>query len=1033
MKLSRFATEHRTSILFATVALSLIGSLVVGTFPVSILPDMVFPRIVMIAHVGNSPSRMVEASITRPLEQAVASVIGVQRIRSRTMRGGCSMSVDFGWNTDMFQALQLVSNRISEIRGELPPGTQISIHRMNPTLFPILGLSLQSKNLSQSQLYDLAEYTLRPRLARVPGVGRVEVQGGRIREYEVAADPQKLAAYHLTLQDVIGALQRTNIVRSVGIMNRRFQQFQVVTSGYTTNPSDLGKMVVASHNSVPITVNDVARVHASVEDTTSIVTANGSPAVLINIIRQPNANTVTVVNAVRREMKDLQPLMPQGTDVGTFYDQSILINQAIQNVRDSVLLGGLLAVFVLMLFLGNLRATAVTATVIPVTMLITFLLMRALGQTLNLMTLGALAVGIGLVIDDAIVVVENVVRHLSHGESPRESVVTAASEIAPPMVSATLTTVVVFLPLILVAGVTGAFFTALAITLTIAVLVSLLLALLVAPSLCAAFLRVKPGTPEHSLLFERLIEIYERIAKYTIKRLWISIAAAFAVFAAIFWIGTRLGTGFMPNMDEGAFILDYWTPTGTSLPESNRILMQIEQILRNTPEVKSFSRRTGAELGFALTPPNKGDFAVMLRTHRHRSIDTIINSLRKKIEGSVPGVKIDFNEVLQDLIGDLSGAPAPIEIKIFGSNLAELKPVAEQVSLRLASVKGVVDVNNGIINSPPELVIHPIARMAGRVGFTPHNIASQANAAIFGDVATYLNRHDRLVAVRVRYPQKYRSDESAIQQMMIQSPNGVTIPLGTVASVTSTHGNSEITRENQRLMLDVTARLSGSRDLGSVMAGIRSFMNKMTLPPGVSYKLGGLYQSQKQSFHSLLIVLGLAILLVFVVMIMKFESFTAPLVILIAMPLPLLGSVFGLYVTGIPFNVSSFMGTIMLVGLVVKNGIILLDYARRTEADGFSPEEAVAQAGRVRLRPIIMTTLAAMLGLLPLALGIGAGSQMQQPLAIAVIGGLSITDFFTMLVIPSFYVGLRRFQRRVLAAAQQNAIRAEGLLEEAAE
>ncbi len=1014
MNLSRFATEHRTSILFATIALSLLGALIVGTFPVSILPDMVFPRIVMIAHVGNSPSRMVEASITRPLEQAVASVIGVQRIRSRTMRGGCEISVDFGWNTDMFQALQLVSNRISEIRSSLPAGTQISIHRMNPTLFPILGLSLHSKHLSQSQLYDLAEYTLRPRLARVPGVGRVEVQGGRIREYKATADPQKLAAYRLTLQNVIDALHRTNVVRSVGIMNRRFQQFQVVTSGYTTDPAELGKVVVASHNGVPITVNDVARVHADVEDTTSIVTANGSQAVLLNIIRQPNANTVTVVNAVRREMQNLQPLMPQGTQVGTFYDQSILIKQAIQNVRDSVLLGGLLAVFVLMLFLGNLRATAVTATVIPVTMLITFLLMRALGQTLNLMTLGALAVGIGLVIDDAIVVVENVVRHLSHGETPRESVVTAASEIAPPMVSATLTTVVVFLPLILVAGVTGAFFTALAITLTVAVLASLVLALLVTPSLCAAFLRVKPGTPEHSPQFERLINLYERVAKFVVKRLWISITLSLAVFAATIWIGTHLGTGFMPNMDEGSFILDYWTPTGTSLPESNRILIQIENILHNTPEVKAFSRRTGAELGFALTPPNKGDFTVMLHTRRNRNIDTIMNSLRAKIESSVPGVKIDFIEVLQDLIGDLSGAPAPIEVKIFGSNLAELKPVAEQVSRRLATANGVVDVNNGIINSPPELVIHPDARMAGRLGLTPHNVASQANAAIFGDVATYLNRHDRLVAVRVRYPLKYRSDESNIQQMMLQSPAGVSVPLGTVATVTPVLGNSEITRENQRLMLDVTARLSGSRDLGSVMAHIRRVMDKMSLPPAISYKLGGLYQSQKQSFHSLLIVLALAILLVFVVMIMKFESFTAPLVILFAMPLPLLGSVLGLYITGIPFNVSSFMGTIMLAGLVVKNGIILLDYARRAEADGFSPEEAVAQSGRVRLRPIIMTTLAAMFGLLPLALGIGAGSQMQQPLAIAVIGGLSITDFFTLLVIPSFYVGLRRFQRSLI-------------------
>src|SRR5712691_7182434 len=609
MSLSQFATHHIKAILFVTVVLCAIGAWLIGSFPVAILPEVTFPRLVVIAESGDRPARMMMAGVTRPIEEAIATVAGVTRMRSKTQRGATQISVDFTWGTDMLTALQLVNTKVNEARPQLPPDTDISVERMNPTVFPILGLSLQAKGRSQSDLWTLATYTLRPLLARVPGVARVVVQGGQVPEIAVTIDPQRLAAYRLSLPDVEQALTQTNVVRAVGRMDRQFQQYQVLVSGETTAPEQLANLVVVQRGGVPIYLRQLAGIGPAVQDRTTMVTADGAEAVLINIVRQPDANTVAVVDGVRRELARVQPTLPRGTQIGLFYDQSVLIGEAVGSVRDAVLIGAVLAVVVLLLFLGNVRATLVTAAIIPATVLITFLLMRLSGLTLNLMTLGALAVGTGLVIDDAIVVVENVFRHLASGGARDQVVQQASAEIAAPMISSTLTTVVVFLPLVLVAGVAGAFFTALAVTLTIALMVSLGLALLVSPSLCAAFLRVRPGAREHGRLFDRVIRLYERLLRFGLRQRWIMPAATVVIVGLTLFFASRLGTGFMPTMDEGAFVLDYLTPAGTSLAESDRLLRKIEAILRETPEVAAYSRRTGTELGFAITEPNSGDFA----------------------------------------------------------------------------------------------------------------------------------------------------------------------------------------------------------------------------------------------------------------------------------------------------------------------------------------------------------------------------------------------------------------------------------------
>jgi len=1006
LSLSAFATRHIKPILFTIVVLCLMGVVAYQTFPVSILPDVTFPRVVVIADAGDRPTKMVESGITRPLEESIATVPNVKRIVSRTKRGDTEISIDFNWGTDILVAEQLVNAKVNEVRSELPPETKTETERMNPTVFPILGLTLTSKTLTQSELYNLATYSLRPRLSRIDGVARVVVQGGLAPEILVTVDSHRLATLKLSLPEVSQAITQSNVVRTVGRLDHRFQQLQVLIDGETADTDSLKHLVVAQRNGNPVELGQIATIANSTEDKTTVVSANGTECVLINIVRQPTANTVSLAAAVKSEMASLRTTLPKGADLGIFYDQSILVKDAIQSVGEAVLIGAVLAVVILLMFLRDLRATVTTAVIIPLTVLITFLLMRVAGLTLNLMTLGALAVGIGLVIDDAIVVVENVFKHLPTEPDIRSAVKAASGQIARPMISSTLTTVVVFLPLALLQGVAGAFFTALALTLTIALLVSLALALMASPSLCAAFLRHSSHS-EGGRLYEKILNGYEKVLRWGMKRpLFVPVLGVLLLGGTVL-IGGKLETGFMPEMDEGAFVLDYHTPPGTSLAESDRLLRKIDAILQDTPEIASYSRRTGTELGFSITEPNRGDYAVMLKESRHRSIEQVIEDVRGRVEGDVPGVDVEFIQVLQDLINDLAGGAAPIEVKLFGEDQQALETLANKLTDEMGKVKGLVDLNSGVVELGPELSLHIDPVKAGRIGLTPDAVADQAESALLGVTPTKILRGDRQVAVRVRFPASTRSDPAAVKNIPIQAPGGFTVPLGSLGTSELHAGSTESNREDQRRLVSVTAGLEGV-DLGTAVAQVQSLLSKVNLPPGVTVQLGGQYKSQTESFNNLLQVLALAILLVYAVMLFQFGSFTAPTVILLIMPLGLFGAVVALWITKTPLNVSSFMGAIMLVGIVVKNGILLLDRAQEALAMGTPIAEAIIDAGRGRLRPILMTTLTAILGLFPLALGIGAGAEMQKPLAITVIGGLTFSTVVTLLMGPLLFAQFHR-------------------------
>ncbi len=1005
MSLTDWSLRNLKPVVFLTAVLCLAGAAVYNTFPVSILPDVTFPRVVVIAEAGDRPMRRVEASVTRPIEEAVAQVPNVKRIRSKTSDGSTEVSIDFHDGTDVVLDEQLVMARINQIRSELPADTSIDVQRMNPTVFPVLGLTVNSNSLTQTELWSLANYTLKPRLARVDGVARVVVQGGRTPEIAVDVRPGDLAALGLSTDDVVAALSSGNIVKAVGNLDHRFKRYQVTVTGESKTLQDLKDTVVAEKEGNPVRVWQVADVHDAEADRLTVVSANGHESVLINLIRQPSANTVQMINGVKEELKRIS--LPHGVSVGVFYDQSVLVHEAIDSVRDAVLLGSVLSVFVLLLFLRDLRATVLTAAIIPMTLLITFLLMRLAGLTLNLMTLGALAVGIGLVIDDAIVVVECVFRNLTSGLALADAVRAATSQIAAPMVSSTVTTVVVFAPLAYLQGVSGAFFSALAITLTIALMVSLALALFISPSLSAAFLRSRN---HHRQSRGRLLELYSAMLEKLLRHKWIVVPLFGAIALGTFIVASRLESGFMPTMDEGAFVLDYLSPPGTSLSESDRLLRKVDAILQETPEVETFSRRTGTELGFFITESNSGDYAVMLKPNRHRSIEDVISEIRSKIARDVPGLDVEFVQVLQDLIDDLAGSPEPIEVKVFGEDKAAIESIADDLADKLSKVKGLADVQSQAVTSNPQIEFQVDPGKAGRLGISAESVANQAEASLIGTVACQVMQGDRQIPVRVRLNKASRDTLAAVKQIGIETSHG-RVHLEDLASVTMTQGSTQSSREDQRRLVSVSARLEGT-DLGTAVRQVRRVLKGTVLPSGVTTVISGQYQSQQEAFRNLLAVLGAAVLLVFVVMLFQFRSFIAPTVILLLMPLSLFGASLGLWIAHTALNVSSFMGVIMLAGIVVKNGILLLDRAQHGVEQGLTSDQAVLEAGAQRLRPILMTTLTAILGLVPLALGLGAGAEMQKPLAVAVIGGLLVSTVLTLVIGPVLYAWLSQVRHQ---------------------
>jgi len=1014
-EVSFWMVRFSRSIFFFAIALAIAGIFLAFRIPLAVFPQTNFPRVVIGVDNGVTPIEQMEVTVTRPIEDAVNSVPGLATVDSITSRGSAEIDLFFNWDVDMVQTLQLVDAAVARVQQTLPPTAQVSTHRLTFASFPILGYSLTSKTVSQTQLWELAAYSLKPPLNRLPGVSTVVVQGGQVPEYHIIPNTAKMEAASLTITDIVNAIDAANIVQSPGLYTQNHELILGLVGSQAHNLEQLSQIAVkASPAGVPIRLADVAAVQPGTEPLYSIVTANGQPAVLLNISRQPDSNTVTVTDEADAEMAQLRKVLPPDVQVNTFYDQSHLVRESVGSVRDAILLGLVLAALILILFLRDWTASLVAGLVIPITIFVTFILLWALGESFDLMTLGGLAAAVGLVIDDAIVVVENIALHREHGESRVDAVRLALKELTKPLLGSTITPIVVFLPLIAVTGVVGIFFRALALTMTVALLTSLALALTWTPALSMALLRRKhaPAQAEStSRLMAPVLRLHERVLRIGLQRpVWLA-AGCCLLLAGMYFTYQSLGSDLLPEMDEGAFVLDYVMPAGSSLAETDRVLEHVDRILHSIPEVTTTSRRTGLQLGLAaVTEANTGDYTVMLTDRRSRGIDEVIEEARQKIRAAEPELDIEFTQVMQDMIGDLSNAPEPIQIKLYSTDENLLQSLGPRIGDAISKVPGVVDVENGVDNTisgpATNFVVDP--GVAARLGFTPAEVATDATSILDGIPSPDpLIDNGRPYTVRVRLDDSHRTSLDAIENTVFVSSTGKLASLGSLAHVQDLPPQNELLRENLQQMITVTGRLEGS-DLGTAIKRVQQTVQDLHLPPGVRVSYGGTYQTQQQSFHQLLLVLVMALVLVFGVLLVEFQNFYAPASILISSILSTFGVLLALLITGTSFNVASFMGLIMVIGIVAKNGILLLDADERFRAAGLSARDAMMQAAQRRLRPIVMTALAAMTGMLPLAFGLGAGSQMLQPLAIAVIGGLLISMVLSLVVTPAAYFLMTR-------------------------
>jgi CzcA family heavy metal efflux pump len=1012
MSLASLASRHRPAIYLAIALLTLGGLFAIVSLPKGIYPEVPYPRIVVLALGGTLEARDMEVAVTRPIEAQMAGVIDLRQVRARTVRGGSEFSLDFRPGADMQFALQQVESRLTELRTSLPKGVQLTAERLTPSVFPIMQFILTGAD--PVVLHDIGLFRIRPRLAPLPDVGEVNVSSGVVRELSVILDPSRLVANHLTVPQVAEVIAATNVVAAAGRVDREYRQFTIVVSAMVTKPEEIADIVVRQMGNLTLRVRDLGTVRYGPNDRFVVTAGNGRTATLINVSRQPNGSTLRVADGVHAVLDSLRPTLPPGVRLEKVYDQSELVRDSIASVRDAMLIGLALAVVVLLIFLGNLRVTLAAALTVPLTMAATMVALQLTHESLNLMSLGGLAVAIGLVIDDAVVVVENIERRLRlHPDEPPADVVRQASdEIFPAVAGSTITTVVVFAPLGLLQGVVGAFFRSFSLALGVSVTLSLFFAITLIPALASRWPRVDhTAAPKRRWLRElpldRVRGHYGQFVRLVLRRHLVAAGLAVGLLALGLLTFRTVGTGFLPEMDEGGFIIDYFTPTGSSLAESDRQLRVIERILLQDPAVQAFSRRTGSQLGLFVTEPNSGDFTVLLKPRgvRKESSAQVMDRIRAKVAEQAPAVQVELVQLLQDFIGDLAGAPRAVEIKVFGSDYDATARAAESIAAAIEPVPGLVDLQSGVHGMNPELRVELDPARVARLGVTAEQVDSQATGALFGSDAGTVRGPDGLIPVRARLADTVRYSRDVVNALPIWGPAGWA-PLGTLGTVVETGDPYQLLRENLRPLVRVTADVSG-RSLGQIMQDVRAKLRAIALPPGVSIEYGGQYASQQQSFRQMLMVVGFAAGAVLLVMVAQFSGFGGPLMILLAAPLGLAGAFGGLALSRVPFNVSSFMGLILLIGLIVKNGIILFDAAKHFRAEGMAPDEALAHAGEVRLRPILMTTLCTLAGLAPLAFGWGAGADLQRPLAIAVIGGLTLSTLVTLLLLPAGLAAVR--------------------------
>lgn len=1004
MNFTAWMQIHRRSILFFVLMLALAGVAAAFKLPVALFPNVDFPRVVVALEAGDRPAGQMEVEATMPMEEALRRVPGVQNVRSTTSRGSAELSVNFAWGTDMAIATGQVSQAVAQALPGLPSGTQTSTRRMDPTVFPVMAYSLTSDTLDPIRLHDLAQYQLRPLLSGVEGVARIQVSGGALEEYRVTVDPARLQAYGLALEDVSRALAAANVVNAVGRMEDHYKLYLAIADTRLRSEGDIRQTVLRTGANGLIRLEDVATVGLSAAPQWVKVNADGREAVLLQVYQQPGSNSVRIAQSLKAKLETYRAHLPAGVKIANWYDQSRLVVDSAASVRDAILIGIVLAAGVLLAFLRNLKITLIAIITVPAVLAATVVLLTAFHMSFNIMTLGGMAAAVGLIIDDAIVMIEHIVRRLRGAPADHHGrVLEAAREFIRPLAGSSASTVIIFVPLAFLDGVTGAFFKALSLTMAAGLVISFLVAWLAVPILADHLLGEKDASQkEGGRLTEWVHGRYAALMRRLLARPAMLLAGLLPLLLLGWLAYHRVGSGFMPSMDEGGFILDYRSEPGTSLAETDRLLRQVEDIIRANPDVETYSRRTGLQLGGSLTEANQGDFFIRLKSGSRPPIGEVMSQIRGQVDQQVPGLNIEMAQLMEDLIGDLTAVPQPIEIKIYSDDMAALRAMAGKAAAAIGGISGVVEVRDGVNPAGDALNIDVDRVKASLEGVDPERVTRMVEDALAGRVTTQIRQGVKMVGVRVWIPAQLRGTESDLGRILLRAPDGHLFPLSRVARITPVSGQPQISRENFKRMVAVTGRISG-RDMGSTIADVRRVMDTPgMLPAGVYYELGGLYQQQQIAFRGLMSVFAAAVALVFLLLLFLYERFRMAVAIL-AIPLVSLSAVFiGLWITGIDLNISAMMGMIMIVGIVTEVAIFYFsEYQSLPESAG--PVERLIEAGQNRMRPIAMTTLAAILTLLPLAFAIGQGSAMQQPLAIAIISGLMVQLPLVLFAMPVLF------------------------------
>ena len=964
----------------------------------SLFPNITFPKIKIIAENGDQPVDKMMITVTKPLENAIKQVENLNTIRSTTSMGSCEISAFMNWGSDIYVDKQQIESRIAQIKNNLPAGVQITVEKMNPSILPVMGYSLQSDVKNQVELKMIGEYIVKPYLSRIEGVAAVEVIGGKTKEYQIILDQKKLQLLKLNPEEVANAIQMTGFIESDGLLADYKRLYLTLTDASIKNTQELENLVVQNDAKRKITLKDIATIKISESAEFVKIKADGKDVPLIAVLKQPNSNLIQVADQVTQKVIELNKILPKGVQLKLYYDQSAFVGDSIKSIIDVLWIGLALAIVVVMIFLRSFKASSVLLVTIPITLGLTFVIMKLLGYDLNIMTIGAIAAAIGLIIDDAVIVIEQI--HRAHEENPekkpKDLVGNAIQFLFPAMLSSSLSTIVIFLPFVLMTGVAGAYFKVLTETMIITLIVSFLVTWIGLPVIYLLFSKNNPK-PEK----KHIVHDLKWINYFIDKPVYAFIFIAFTL-TSIVLILPRLQSGFLPEMDEGSIVLDYNSPPGTSLDETDRMLNEVDKILDKIPEVKTYSRRTGTQMGFFITEPNRGDYLIELHKKRKRTTVDVADEIRKKTEAAVPALVVDFGQVITDMLGDLMSSVQPIEIKIFGTDHEKLKELSEIVANEVEKVQGTADVFDGIVIAGPLVKIYPKQGLLKQHGLSDTDLQNQVSMYLQGTVAGSIQEQEQLTDIRVMHVDNYKTPIEKLRKAAIFTKDGTYLPLSTLADVSLIPGVAEINRENLQTIGVVTARLN-NRDLGSVMKDIKTALAKIVLPSSYQIEYGGSYAEQQQSFNELLTILIIGGLLVFIIVLFMFGDIKISFIVLFVSILSTSGSIIALYLTHTPLNVGSYTGLIMIIGIIGENSIFTIHRFMYFLKENTAPN-AIKQAVSTRFRPILMTVFSAVVALSPLALGLGSGAQMHQPLAIAVIGGFLVGLPMLLLVFPSLMV-----------------------------